>query len=476
MEQSTMESKRRAWGSARHSESRKVISEPWNEDEDRKLARLVERIGKKDWCMVASVMEGRTARQCRERYCNHVDEAITRGVFSCNPPPVRARRAKSRRVAMVDGGSLCCAARMGAADVALNRCAGPWTAQEDAVIIDAQARLGNKWIDVAALLPGRTANSIKNRWNATLLPRMRRQVVPRPVCPVYMDAAMVGLSVTGPSAPGRKRCADASTFVDHTTVAKKMCQDPWPHAAAHVSSASPTVRADMLLMGMHDLRAAHWSMLSHFVARQQHSAVPVLPQLKLATSAGYEQASAPARSSSTSSQSTEYGASSRGSRSPVRKSPDESGTLPSMRSYISSTLSCAADALLQTTPGQSAQCTRPVPLLYKGVSVELRRALLQGMQQQHEQQQLLLQQQQQQQHELELLLHLRVNNQAQKAAAIAPAESASNNLNLLLTALMREEFKDKAPQVLNSSQVATPVPRQAIYISSPTLAPAATGF
>jgi hypothetical protein len=74
-----MHGARRAWGSVRHSESRKVISEPWTEDEDRKLARLVERIGKKDWCMVASVMEGRTARQCRERYCNHVDEAINRG-------------------------------------------------------------------------------------------------------------------------------------------------------------------------------------------------------------------------------------------------------------------------------------------------------------------------------------------------------------------------------------------------------------
>jgi hypothetical protein len=230
----------------------------------------------------------------------------------------------------------------------------------------------------------------------------------------------------------------------------------------------------MLLMGMHDLRAAHWSMLSHLVAQQQHSALPVLPQLKLSTSASYEQASAPARSSSTSSQSTEYGASGSGSRSPVRTFPDESGTLPSMRSYI-----CAADALLQTTSGQSAQCTRPAPLSYEGVSVELRRALLQGMQQQqqHEQQQLLLQQQQQQQqqHELELLLHLRVNNEAQKAATIAPAESARNNLNLLLTALMREEFKDKASQVLNSSKVATPLPRHAIYISSPTLAPAATG-
>ena len=72
---------RRAWGSVKQREGRKIISEPWTEDEDKKLARLVDKIGKKDWCMIASVMDGRTARQCRERYCNHVDESINRGAL-----------------------------------------------------------------------------------------------------------------------------------------------------------------------------------------------------------------------------------------------------------------------------------------------------------------------------------------------------------------------------------------------------------
>ena len=70
---------RRAWGSMRPRDGRKIISEPWTEEEDKRLARLVVKIGKKDWCMISSVMDGRTARQCRERYCNHVDEAINRG-------------------------------------------------------------------------------------------------------------------------------------------------------------------------------------------------------------------------------------------------------------------------------------------------------------------------------------------------------------------------------------------------------------
>jgi hypothetical protein len=82
--------------------------------------------------------------------------------------------------------------------------------------------------------------------------------------------------------------------------------------------------------------------------------------------------------------------------------------------------------------------------------------------------------QKQQQHELDLLRHLLVNNQAQKAATIAPAESGSNNLNLLLTALMREEFKDRASQVATPLFRHAPRPRHAVNISSPTPAPAAT--
>jgi hypothetical protein len=93
---------------------------PFTEAEDGHLRRLVSELGDNDWIAIAGQIEGRTPRQCKERWTHYLSPAIVHD---------------------------------------------KWSGEEDELLKDLVNQHGKTWKAFESLFPGRIDISIKNRYN-----------------------------------------------------------------------------------------------------------------------------------------------------------------------------------------------------------------------------------------------------------------------------------------------------------------------
>lgn len=95
--------------------SRKIFKK----EEDEKIKQLVEIFGSSNWDLISYFIDGRTAKQWRDRYSNY----LAPGFFQ-----------------------------------------GEWSEEEDSLLIKLYNENGSKWSIIQKSFPNRSSNNIKNRW------------------------------------------------------------------------------------------------------------------------------------------------------------------------------------------------------------------------------------------------------------------------------------------------------------------------
>lgn len=183
----------------------------WSQDEDTALRHGVELFGEKQWRKVAQLVPGRLPIQCLHRWCKILKPGLVKGAWSAEEDSLlRAwvecmgpcKWADCASTIKGRTGKQCRERWTNAISPDIKK--GGWSEEEDRLIFELYANLGPKWTDIAKNLPGRTENSIKNRFYSCT--RRRKQTY----CDVDFLLNLTQLPIESPESQASTVCDDMS--------------------------------------------------------------------------------------------------------------------------------------------------------------------------------------------------------------------------------------------------------------------------